>query len=126
MDLRSSLLAPLSVVAFYLLMATLSFSSAPSLEATWVFWVVGYVAILAYVTFVPAGLLLSALYRAVGGPPAWASLAVGIVAAASAAIIADLPEPNFQRWRYYGFAGFAGVLWALTFDRVSTPKGRDE
>jgi hypothetical protein len=124
--MRSLLLAPLSIVGFYLVMATLAFLSAPSMEATWVYWVVGYVAVVAYVVLVPAGMLLHALYRAVGGPPLWACFAVGIVVAIGTAVVFDLPEPNFQRFRYYGFAGFAGVLWALTFDRLSKPEGRDE
>jgi hypothetical protein len=115
MPTRAIVLAPLSVAAFYLAMAVLAFVRAPSMEAAWVFQAVGVLSVVAYLVFVPAGALVSLLYRGVGGPPTWACFAVGVVAATSAAIIADLPEPNFERWRYYGFSGFAGVLWAITF-----------
>ena len=126
MPTRAIVLAPLSVGAFYLLMAMLAFVRAPSIEAVWMFEAVGVLALIGYLVFVPAGALLSLLYRGAGGPPPWACFAVGIVVATSAAVIADLPAPNFERWRYYGFSGVAGILWAITFDRVSTAKRRSD
>jgi len=124
--MKPHLVAPLAIVGLYFLMATLAFLHAPSWDATWVYAAVGQVAIVAYLIALPAGMLLHVLYRAVGGPPTWACFAVGLVGSIGAAIVFDLPEPDFQRWRYYGFAALAGVLWAVAFARLSNEERRTE
>lgn len=124
--MKPILVAPLAIVALYFLMATLAFLHAPSWDATWVYWAAGQVAGVAYIVALPAGMLLEMLYRAVGGPPRWACFAVGLVASIGTAVVFDLPEPDFGRLRYYGFAALAGVLWAVAFDKLSkAERGKD-
>ena len=123
-SLRPILLAPLSIVLFYLAMALLALAQAPSLHGTWVFWMVASIAVVAYAVATPAGMLLNRLYRGVGGPPVSACIATGVVCAVGAAVVADLPEPNLERIRYYLFAGFSGMLWGVTLYSLSKNERR--
>ena len=123
-SLRPILLAPLSIVLFYLAMAMLAFMQAPRMHGSWVFWMIGSIAVVAYAVATPAGMLLIRLYRGVGGPPASACIATGVVCAVTAAVVADLPEPNLERIRYYLFAGFSGALWGISLYSLSKNERR--